>query len=405
MGVELAPKRVFGVVLVLAWVSTISLACAEITRAEDSPGKSARVAVFNIWELGAEKVDRVDEQGLGAFPQLQSAARVIARVRPDILVLKEIDYHPGRNLPRIFLERYLDPLLHREGERPLPYPYLVYLPVNTGLPSGLDLDNDGRTDSPEDAWGFGRYPGQYGMAVLSRFPVQMKLVRTFRGLRWVTMPGHLMPDGREGRPAWYSADEAAVLRLSSKSHWDVPIDIHGRTVHLLVSHPTPPVFDSTEDRNGRRNHDEIRLWADYISVAADDQTTYLVDDQGRRGGLGDDQPFIIAGDLNADPYREGPLGPPSIEMLLKHPRVLDPRPSSEGELPNRRESSYPGDPRQRTSAYGRIDYLLPSRNLEISKAGVFVPPQDSPDRKLVEGDDRASDHLMVWLDLSPKGFP
>ena len=35
-------------------------------------------------------------------------------------------------------------------------------------------------------------------------------------------------------------------------------------VHFLVSHPTPPTFDGAEDRNGTRNHDEIRFWADYI---------------------------------------------------------------------------------------------------------------------------------------------
>lgn len=60
-----------------------------------------------------------------------------------------------------------------------------------------------------------------------------------------------------------------VLRLSSKSHWDVPIDIplgDGVTqrVHMLLHHPTPPAFDGQEGRNLRRNHDEIRLFADYV---------------------------------------------------------------------------------------------------------------------------------------------
>ena len=55
-----------------------------------------------------------------------------------------------------------------------------------------------------------------------------------------------------------------MFRLSSKSHWDVPIRIGRETVHFLVSHPTPPVFDGPEDRNGTRNHDEIRFWADYV---------------------------------------------------------------------------------------------------------------------------------------------
>ncbi|MDQ3106173.1 MAG: GAF domain-containing protein, partial [Actinomycetota bacterium] len=57
----------------------------------------------------------------------------------------------------------------------------------------------------------------------------------------------------------YSQAERDVLRLSSKSHWDVTLNIGGTLVHALVSHPTPPVFDGTEDRNGKRNHDEIRF--------------------------------------------------------------------------------------------------------------------------------------------------
>ena len=55
------------------------------------------------------------------------------------------------------------------------------------------------------------------------------------------------------------------VRLSRKSHWDLPIRIGRKTVHFLVSHPTPPVFDGPEDRNGTRNFDEIRFWADYVS--------------------------------------------------------------------------------------------------------------------------------------------
>ena len=64
---------------------------------------------------------------------------------------------------------------------------------------------------------------------------------------------------------WYSPEELNVFRLSSKSHWDVPIRIGRKTVHFLTSHPTPPVFDGPEDRNGTRNADEIRLFADYVT--------------------------------------------------------------------------------------------------------------------------------------------
>ena len=59
-----------------------------------------------------------------------------------------------------------------------------------------------------------------------------------------------------------------------------------------------PVFDSAEDKNGTRNHDEIRFWSDYVSPST---AGYIVDDAGQRGGLRKNEFFVIAGDLNADP--------------------------------------------------------------------------------------------------------
>ena len=66
---------------------------------------------------------------------------------------------------------------------------------------------------------------------------------------------------------WYSPAELAIFRSVVQEPLGCPIRIEGETVHFLVSHPTPPVFDGPEDRNGTRNHDEIRFWADYITPA------------------------------------------------------------------------------------------------------------------------------------------
>ncbi|MEM8933326.1 MAG: endonuclease/exonuclease/phosphatase family protein, partial [Acidobacteriota bacterium] len=44
-----------------------------------------RVAVFNVWELSAQKVD-------GGAPQLAAAAEIVQRTRPDILLVNEIDF-------------------------------------------------------------------------------------------------------------------------------------------------------------------------------------------------------------------------------------------------------------------------------------------------------------------------
>src|SRR3546814_8760084 len=96
-----------------------------------------------------------------------------------------------------------------------------------------------------------------------------------------------------------------------------PIQTPLGVVHFLISHPTPPVFDGAENRNGLRNHDEIRLWAEYLSGAAID---WLYDDSGRRGGLAPDAAFVLAGDLTADPV-DGDGYQHPVRLLLDHPRI------------------------------------------------------------------------------------
>lgn len=356
--------------------------------------RRVRFAQFNVWELSRAKLDEVDEAGRGAHPQLRKAAEIIQRVRPDVLLVNEIDVDAAGRNPRLFVERYL--AVPQSGQEPVEYPHVYTAEVNTGAPSGLDLDGDGATDGPGDAWGFGRYPGQYGMALLSRLPIDASGVRTFRLLRWEQMPGHLMPDGRGGRPSFYDPDVARRLRLSSKSHWDVPVEVAGTRVHVLAAHPTPPVFDGDEDRNGRRNHDEIRLLADYLEGGA--AADWVVDDAGGRGGLAPGSLFVVMGDLNADPLRSDPPTRDAIERLLVMPGVTDPAPTGPGSAG--RET--PGPPRhleRRTSGFGRLDYVLPCARLHVAGAGVFWPATGDPLRALVEEPSPASDHHLVWVDV------
>ena len=210
--------------------------------------------------------------------QAQNVAEIIQRVRPDVLLINEFDYyaptaaHPEGPLVEAFRDNYLR--VPHNGAAPINYPYSFVAESNTGISSGFDLNNFGGTvTTPEtpgygdDSFGFGQFPGQFGMVVYSRYPIATKDIRTFQHFLWKDMPGARLPDN-PATPApadWYTPAELAVFRLSSKSHWDVPIKIRSQIVHFLVSHPTPPVFDGAEDRNGTRNHDEIRLWADYIT--------------------------------------------------------------------------------------------------------------------------------------------
>jgi hypothetical protein len=388
-----------------------TMAAIAAAQAEEAP--VVRIATFNA------SLNRATAGGLAravATPddaQIRAVAEIIQRVRPDILLLQEFDFDVAASSLRDFQATYLS--RGQNGNKPLEFPYSFTAESNTGVASGLDLNNDGRIEGGEDALGFGEFPGQYAMALLSRFPIDRARVRTFRNFLWRNMPRALLPDDPDTKAPddWYSAAELAVLPLSSKSHWDVPVRIGNVTLHLLASHPTPPAFDGPEDRNGRRNHDEIRFWSDYLSAAT---SGYIRDDTGRSGGLRG-KAFIIMGDQNSDPVDGGSLNE-AIRALLAHPRV-DSRfvPQSTG-APEASAAqgganlAQTGDARFDTADFNdravgnlRVDYLLPSKALRVCGGGVFWPAQSEPAASLVWGDRPApsSDHRLVWLDVTADG--
>ena len=363
-----------------------------------------RVATFNTSLSREARGQLADDLAGGEDPQARKVAEILQRVRPDIVLLNEFDWDEDRRAARLFDERYLSVA---QGESSaLDYPHRYVPKTNTGVHSGVDLNNDGRVDSTpgdegygNDAFGFGTFPGQYGMVIYSRFPVVGDEVRTFRRLLWKEMPDNLLPKD------WYSDEAADALRLSSKNHVDVPFDVNGETLHLLASHPTPPSFDGDADRNGRRNHDEIRFWSDYISGG--ERAAYIRDDGKRSGGLGVDRPFVLVGDLNNDP-KDGDGRKKAIRNLLGHPRIQDPRPTSRGAATAARDdggknTSHEGAPQLDTADFDdrrvgnlRVDYALPSAGLDVAETGVFWPDsgQDGADPSSV------SDHRLVWVDIT-----
>ncbi len=332
-------------------------------------------------------------------------AAVLQRVRPDIVLLNEFDYDAEGRAATLFQRDYLA-VAQPGGGAPLHYPYRYLAPVNTGVASGLDLDRDGSAGGAgrqhgDDAWGYGLFPGQYGMLLLSRHPIAAAQARTFRLLKWSALPDARRPRDPASGTWWHPDAVWAQLRLSSKSHWDVPVDTpHGR-VHVLAAHPTPPVFDGPEDRNGARNHDEIRLWAEYLSPGV---KPWLCDDDGRCGGLPAQARFVLVGDLNADPD-DGESVPGAIAQLLAHPRV-DARfvPRSEGAVQQAAAYGLPrkGDVASHTGDFGpqtgtlRLDYVLPSRGWRVLDGGVYWPVPGT----LADDPTTASDHRLVWLDLA-----
>ena len=366
-----------------------------------------RVATYNVSLYDEDAGGLIRRLELGNA-QAGRIAAVLQKVRPDIVLLNEFDYDPDGRAADLFQRRYLEQPQPGGGD-PLHYPYRYLAPVNTGVPSGLDLDGSGAVggegrERGNDAWGYGLHPGQYGMLLLSRHPIDTESARSFRLLRWSAMPGARRPVDPDTGAPFHSDEVWRQLRLSSKSHWDVPVRTPLGEVHVLAAHPTPPAFDGPERRNVLRNHDEIRLWREYLTPAPR-QDAWLCDDAGRCGGLDPAARFVILGDLNSDPV-DGNGDAAAICSLIAHPRVLRHEPpASEGAA--LAAGSEPGNEGHRgvhahdTGRFGprvgnlRLDYALPSAGFRLAGSGVFWPPPGHPDQEIAA----ASDHHLVWVDL------
>lgn len=376
--------------LALAPVAAIAQPARGVRPAVGRPGQEidVRVATYNTALNRPAAGDLVRALSTGEDPQARAVAQVVQINNPDIVLLNEVDHDEAGEALDLLRRNYLE--VSQGGCTPVHYPYAYTAPVNTGEPSGLDLDGDGAADGPGDAYGFGAFPGQYGMAILSRYPILAEEIRTFRLLPWSAVPSNLIPE------SFYSPQAVAALRLSSKSHWDVPVRVNGQRLHLLASHPTPPSFDGPERRNARRNHDEIRLWADYLSGGH--HAAWIVDDAGVAGGLRGGESAVVLGDLNADP-EDGDGWPGAIEQLLAHRRLQDTLPVGSAAGEKTGDFTPPPDGPGRL----RVDYVLPTRDLTVVGSGVFWPRPEEPGGHLMgtdaSGAPISSDHRLVRLDL------
>ncbi len=271
----------------------------------------------------------------------------------------------------------------RIADAGLAYPHLFALRPNTGMATGRELDGDGRRGGPRDAQGYGRFAGQGGLALLSRWPVADW--QDHSAFLWRDLPGTLI-----------AADDPAreIQRLSSTGHWSVTLAPPGAApLTLLAFHATPPVFDGPEDRNGRRNHDEILFWRAYLD-----------------GALGAPPPgsrFLVVENANLDP-KDGDGRHGAIRSLLNDPRLQDPAPArgaGAGPAEDGVNRRHEGDPLLDTADWDdvrgpgnlRVDYVLPSADWTVTGAGILWP-----DRPSGGGGTRRSRHGLVWVDLSER---
>lgn len=385
--------------------------------------------------------------------QAKAVAAVIQAARPDVLLLQEFDhggeYDPDGEALRLFQQNYLAKP-QGEGLGPIQYEHVYLAPSNTGIPTGVDLNNDGLvapTDGAElgttayaaDAHGYGLFPGQYAFVVLSKYPIDRESIRTFGEFLWKDLPGNHLPTD------YYSDEAKDVLRLSSKNHVDVPVKVGDHTIHVLASHPTPPVFDGPENRNGRRNYDEIGLWVLLFQASQAGETSRVADDAGNDRPFLNKRysgfpipfaipqpiytPYVFLGDMNADPldgeqYRVNDSS--AIWQLFRSQLpVLGTSVSTSGESWDVQASPGGADAVKRDGGINaghrtspeldtadwhdhgedapgnlRVDYALPSPKLKGIGGGVLWPTADQPlmgvDLDTVEC---ASDHRLVWVDV------
>lgn len=280
----------------------------------------------------------------GEDPGLAAVAGVLGATRADVVLLTEMDWDADGAALGALAE-----VLTAAG---LDYPHRLALEPNAGVPTGLDLDGNGRLGEARDAQGYGRFRGDGGLALLSRWPLSLRA--DLSGLLWADLPGARPPPGTP-----------ATQRLSSTGHWVVEVATPEGPLTLLAWAATPPVFDGPEDRNGLRNADELALWRHVL-------------DGGEAPA-----PFVVLGNANLDPEAGQGLRA-EMRAFLADPRLQDP-------LQGLPTADWPEPPEGPGDL--RVTYVLPSADVAVTGAGVVAPPDPLA----------AGPHRLVWSDLDLPG--
>lgn len=276
---------------------------------------------------------------------------LIVEQAPDILLLLDFDHDfEGRAL-----QAFVD-LLATAGH---PMPHHLAPTPNAGQITALDLDGDGRLGGAGDAQGWGRFTGDGGMVLLSRFSLIPDTLRDHGPFLWRDLPGTRLPQDETGAPVLSDAI-LAVQRLASVAAWEVSVHPpNGPPLGLMAWHAGPPVFGGPHRRNWLRNAAENAFWLARLD--------------GRLGPL-PRHPYVLLGDSNLDPDR-GAGDHAVMRALLGHPALQDPAPRAAEAPPGVRADATAHWP-QGPGAL-RVDYILPSADLAVTDARLVWPSDDA----------------------------
>lgn len=351
--------------MIRAWLLSLLLATAGLPAA----ALGLRVATYDV-DLGRDGPGLLlHELGQEPKPPLATVLAVIKAARPDLLLLCDFDHDLRGQALAAFAARL------REGPDGIDYAYSYDGPVNAGVDSGLDLDGDGKRLGWDDALAWGRFPGNGGMALLSRYPVDLDAARSFRRLRWEDLPGAELPTRADGSP-FPSAEGRRCCRYPRAATGTCRCCC--RTAGACIC--SPPIRrprSMTGRKRPMRGATMTRSPSGRsISAARPSPTTRAGARPGRTR-----RSWCSAISM---PIR-GPAGGGALGRLLADPRLQDP-----GGGPTARFRGKKG-PRDL-----RLDYVLPSRDLTVTGSGVFWPEEGEP---LAEAVAAGPAHRLVWVDL------
>ena len=334
--------------------------------------------------------------------QAKAVAEVIQRTDPDVVLLNEFDYVEGGAAVDLFRDNYLEVAAQRcrcRSSTPTPSSH-PSTPVSRAASTSTTTAPSVAVTTPSGS-GCSRASTAWSSSPSTRS--RPTAVRTFQKFLWKDMPGNVLPT------SWYSPQEQDILRLSSKSHWDVPS-------------PSASAPSTSWLRTRRRRPSTVRRTATAAATttrSASGPTTSRrarvatsTTTQGARGGLNPSESFVILGDYNADPA-DGDSYDGAIHQLLGNRRIVDPQATSEGAVEAARlqggaNLTHEGDPKYDTADFAdgapgnlRVDYTLLSRSFTVRDAGVFWPVLADPLSRLTGVFPfPTSDHRLVWADVT-----
>ncbi len=293
-------------------------------------------------------------------PQALAAARIIKRFCPDVLSIDEMEAEPAA--PAAFVENFL-----KKGENPVDYPYFHIGQTNSGIPTGFP--------PPYDYRGYGRFRGQYGIACLSRLKIVFDGIRNLKDAAWRSLPESYCDEADRCRLKQGCPDD---FPLWSNAFLDIPIEMEeGTALHAILVHPTVPLRAYV---NLRRNADQMRFLKNYIDGLAAD------------GSSPGETPFVVIGDLNADP--DAGIGTNEATKRLLEDSNITYRKTDRATFLEGGGVEPPLEKRPGLRE-ARLDYILPSsRCFKLYGPEVFAPEGTAwwPVARL------ASDHFFVYAD-------